>query len=96
MTRIEELLQAYDQDHQHPANRALHMVGITSIGASVALVWVAPPLAAALFAGGWAAQLLGHRIEGKPPSFRRDPAFMAVGALWYRDRVRAALRRATG
>lgn len=83
-----ELLEAYDRDHQHPYNRALHMVGITLIGSSVLLVWIIPPLGVSLFALGWAAQFLGHLCEGKPPSFTRDPRFMAAGALWYWERLR--------
>ncbi|MFT3923893.1 MAG: DUF962 domain-containing protein [Myxococcales bacterium] len=95
MTRmtLDELIERYDQDHQHPANRALHMVGITLIGSSVVLLVPAPPLAAALFVSGWAAQLVGHRIEGKPPSFTRDPRFMVVGAFWYARRVRELSQR---
>jgi len=93
MTTWDELLEAYDRDHQHPLNRALHVLGITLIGASVVVVWVAPPLGITLFALGWAAQLVGHRFEGKPPSFTRDPRFMAAGALWYCERLRELLRR---
>lgn len=78
-----QLLDAYDADHQHPQNRALHLVGITLIGSGVALLLPAPPLGLTLIALGWAAQLWGHKIEGKAPSFTRDPKFMAVGAVWY-------------
>lgn len=83
MSTLEDLLEQYDQDHQHPANRALHLVGITLIGASSVTVFVAPPLALGLFVAGWAAQFTGHAIEGKRPSFSRDLRFMAVGAVWY-------------
>lgn len=93
--QLEELIESYDQDHQHPANRALHIVGITLIGASVVLVLVFPPLGITLFLAGWGAQFLGHAIEGKKPSFTRDPRFMAVGALWYGRRVRELFQRMT-
>jgi uncharacterized membrane protein YGL010W len=82
MSELERLLAEYEQDHQHPANRALHLVGITLIGSSVALAWL-PPVALAAFASGWAAQLIGHRIEGNKPSFTRQRRYMAVGAVWY-------------
>lgn len=88
MTRLQELLEAYDEDHQHPLNRALHVVGITLIGSSVATFVLVPPVSVGLFALGWAAQFAGHAIEGKRPSFTRDPRFMAVGALWYTREVR--------
>ena len=92
MSPLQQLLQQYDDDHQHPHNRRLHLLGITLIGASSLTVWVVPPLGVTLFAAGWAAQLLGHRIEGKPPSFSRDPRFMAVGAVWYAREVRELAR----
>lgn len=80
---LDEMLDAYDADHQHVANRALHLAGITLIGSGVGLLFPAPWIGSALIALGWAAQLLGHWIEGKPPSLTRDPRFMAVGAVWY-------------
>jgi len=90
---LEEMLDAYDADHQHPANRALHLVGITLIGSGVALLLPAPPVGVALFSLGWAAQLWGHAIEGKPPSLTRDPRFMAVGAVWYVRELQRAFER---
>lgn len=89
MSLVEELLERYNQDHQHPANRALHVVGITLIGSSVVLVFVLPPLGLTCFGLGWAAQFLGHAIEGKRPSFTSDPRMMAIGALWYVREIRS-------
>lgn len=84
-----ELVDQYDRDHHHPANRALHLVGITLIGTATALLFAAQPgVALVLFAAGWAAQFLGHAIEGKRPSFTRDLRFMAAGAVWYARLVR--------
>ncbi|MET0284479.1 MAG: DUF962 domain-containing protein [Polyangiales bacterium] len=82
MSELDRLLAEYDQDHQDPTNRALHLLGITLIGSSVALAWL-PPVSLAAFVGGWTAQLVGHRIEGNKPSFTRQRRFMAVGAVWY-------------
>ena len=90
---LEGLLEAYDADHTHPLNRALHLVGITLIGGSVVLVFVIPPLGIVSFALGWACQFVGHAIEGKPPSFTRDPRYMFVGAVWYRERIKELLKR---
>ena len=89
---LDEMLDAYDADHQNAHNRRLHLVGITLIGAGVASVFAAPVAGASLFALGWGAQLLGHAIEGKPPSLTRDPRFMAVGAVWYVRALRRKLR----
>ena len=88
---LAEMLAAYDADHQHAANRALHLAGITLIGSGVGLLFLAPLLGSVLIALGWAAQLLGHWIEGKPPSLTRDPRFMAVGAVWYVRELRRKL-----
>ncbi len=93
MSRLDQLLEHYDADHQHPANRALHLVGITLIGSSVVLFFVFPPLGVLLFGLGWGAQFAGHAIEGKRPSFTRDPRFMAVGAVWYVKQIRSFFSR---
>ena len=91
MKTLDELVDEYDRDHSHPLNRALHVVGITMIGSSVVLLLIAPPVGILLFASGWAAQFVGHAVEGKKPAFTRDPRFMAAGALWYGRRVSALL-----
>jgi len=89
---FEQLVDQYDQDHQHPANRALHYLGITLIGTATAICLFAPLHALVLFAAGWAAQFLGHSIEGKRPSFTRDIRFMAAGAVWYARGLGALIR----
>jgi uncharacterized membrane protein YGL010W len=79
-----ELVDQYDRDHHHPYNRALHVLGITLIATATGLLLAAQPgVALLLFAGGWAAQFIGHAIEGRRPSFTRDIRFMAAGAVWY-------------
>ncbi len=35
-----------------------------------------------LYIFSWVAQLLGHKIEGKKPSFTNDMNFLLVGPLW--------------
>jgi uncharacterized membrane protein YGL010W len=39
-------------------------------------------IAAALFVLAWAGQFVGHRIEGKRPSFLQDLQFLLIGPLW--------------
>ena len=42
------------------------------------LLW----LAAAIFVIAWIAQFVGHRIEGKKPSFLTDMAYLLIGPAW--------------
>jgi uncharacterized membrane protein YGL010W len=39
-------------------------------------------LAVAVFMGAWIAQFIGHRIEGKRPSFLTDLAYLMIGPAW--------------
>ncbi|WP_225781076.1 DUF962 domain-containing protein [Xenophilus sp. Marseille-Q4582] len=43
--------------------------------------WVLP-VSAALFVVGWIFQFIGHRIEGKKPSFFEDLQYLYVGPLF--------------
>jgi uncharacterized membrane protein YGL010W len=58
---------------------------------AVAALMVAPlvlggaallPVAAGLFVVAWIGQLIGHRIEGRKPSFLEDVKFLLVGPAW--------------
>jgi uncharacterized membrane protein YGL010W len=35
-----------------------------------------------LFAGAWAGQFYGHKVEGKKPSFLTDLQFLLIGPAW--------------
>lgn len=85
--RLKQKLEEYKRDHQHPVNKAIHMVGIPIILVSLPLIFFAPPVGIALFVFGWILQLIGHAFEGKPPSFFRDPKFLLMGATWYVTRL---------
>lgn len=54
--------------------------------ASFALVFAMGPLvlpiSLALFIGAWTLQFIGHRIEGKKPSFFEDLQYLWVGPLF--------------
>jgi uncharacterized membrane protein YGL010W len=39
-------------------------------------------LALAIFVGAWIGQFIGHRIEGRKPSFLKDLQFLMIGPLW--------------
>jgi uncharacterized membrane protein YGL010W len=93
MPSRDEWIEQYESSHQHPMNRACHKVGIPAIALSIAMApvllvkpgwWRVP---AALFAGGWALQLLGHAFEGKPPEFFRDRRFLLVGLRWWLQKL---------
>lgn len=87
MTKLEKMIDDYERDHQHPMNKATHMVGIPMIIASLPLMFFVPPVGIGLFVLGWILQFIGHAFEGKPPSFFRDPSFLLVGATWYVKRT---------
>lgn len=40
------------------------------------------PLSVAVFVGAWIAQFIGHRMEGKKPSFFEDLQYLWVGPLF--------------
>jgi len=42
------------------------------------LLW----LAAAVFIVAWIGQFIGHRIEGRKPSFLTDVAYLLIGPAW--------------
>ena len=48
-------------------------------------------LAAAVFVLAWVGQFIGHRLEGKRPSFLTDVSYLLVGPAWL---VGKLLRRA--
>jgi len=59
-------LRNYLLRHQHPGNRALHMVGlpVTFVLPVILLIQQAPGWALASFLIGYGLQFLGHAIEG--------------------------------
>ena len=44
--------------------------------------WSLPWLSAAVFVLAWIGQFIGHRIEGKKPSFFKDLLFLMIGPVW--------------
>jgi uncharacterized membrane protein YGL010W len=40
------------------------------------------PVALGVFVAAWIGQFVGHRIEGKKPSFLEDVKFLLVGPAW--------------
>ena len=40
------------------------------------------PLCVAIFVGAWVLQFIGHKLEGKKPSFFEDVQYLWVGPLF--------------
>lgn len=70
------------------------MAGLTALGLAFCHQWQGPQLWPALFIFVllWIAQFVGHRIEGKRPSFLADLQFLLIGPAW----VLASLYRRLG
>ncbi|HEY3818925.1 MAG TPA: DUF962 domain-containing protein [Polyangiaceae bacterium] len=80
---LREYLAQYHEEHTKLLTKLTHMVGIPMIVASLPAALVNPPLAGGLFAGGWALQLIGHKMfEKNKPSFLADPYYLLVGPVW--------------
>ncbi len=61
-------------------NAALMIAGIYWIQQHVSLpLWL---VSLAVFAGAWVGQFVGHKIEGKKPSFLKDVQFLLIGPAW--------------
>src|SRR4051812_9894477 len=85
----DDWIREYGESHHNPVNRSCHTVGIPMIALSIPLFVVTAfrhrlwPVPVALFAGGWAFQLVGHAYEHKPPELLKDWRFMFVGLRWW-------------
>jgi uncharacterized membrane protein YGL010W len=85
-------------------NRASRKLGYGMLAIFVALFWSMRALvarlgieslaiaAAVVFVVAWIAQFIGHRIEGRRPSFLTDLTYLLIGPAW----VLAKLYRALG
>jgi uncharacterized membrane protein YGL010W len=45
------------------------------------------PVALVVFVAAWIGQFVGHRIEGRKPSFLEDARFLLVGPAWVLARL---------
>ena len=69
-------------------------IAITMLVISLLMLWIQDALLksmgqqnlfilnAVIFAVAWIFQLIGHRIEGKKPSFMQDIQFLLIGPAW--------------
>jgi uncharacterized membrane protein YGL010W len=79
---LDEYMALYAHEHTKTGTRVTHFFGIPMIVASLPLAFLKPRAALGLFVGGWALQLIGHRIEGNKPAFAADPFYLLVGPIW--------------
>lgn len=88
-TEWTRLLEDYRAHHADPRNQVCHAIGIPLIAGAVpaALTGLGLPLAAGMFAGGWAFQFLGHYFEGNDPAFFEDSRNLWVGLVWWLDKL---------
>lgn len=87
--RWERAIRFYEETHQHPVNRKLHIVGIPIIlGGTAGLLLFRPYrpawiLSAGAFAFGWALNFIGHGLfEKNAPAFADDPLSFVAGPVW--------------
>ncbi|WP_411834079.1 DUF962 domain-containing protein [Pseudoxanthomonas mexicana] len=74
-------------------------LGLGMLAAFVAMAWITRwlemllgtaglfRLALVVFVVAWAAQFLGHRIEGRKPSFMTDLTYLLIGPAWVLGRL---------
>lgn len=83
MVDFKQMLEKYQQDHQHPVNKATHYIGIPMIIISLGVLFWDWKIGIFLFVLGWIFQFVGHLFEGKKPSFFSHPAFLIVGPIHF-------------
>jgi hypothetical protein len=72
----------YDKAHNHPVNRALHMLAIPVGFSSLFVVWFHPIIGVLLIPAAFALAWIGHFIEGNKPAFLTNPVHVLVAPLW--------------
>jgi uncharacterized membrane protein YGL010W len=80
---LQEYMDQYAAEHTQLGTKITHFIGIPMIVASLPILPFNPPVGGALFATGWALQILGHAVfEKSKPSFFEDPFYLLVGPIW--------------
>lgn len=81
------LYSHYDGAHNHPVNRALHMIAIPVGFSSLVVVWFHWIIGLLLIPTAFALAWLGHLIEGNKPAFLTNPVHVFVAPLWMLRRI---------
>ena len=64
-------------------------IGIDALGA---LPWPLWGSCVAIFVIAWIGQFIGHRYEGKKPSFFTDLVYLLIGPAWVMGKLMRRLR----
>jgi hypothetical protein len=83
----------YDGAHNHPVNRALHLIAIPLGLSSLVVVWFHWIIGVLLVPTAFALAWLGHLIEGNEPAFLSNPLHVLVAPLWLAKRIRGQVRK---
>jgi uncharacterized membrane protein YGL010W len=59
-----------------PMIAIVHVVGVNFSNLLPLYIWIG------VFVIAWIGQFIGHKIEGKKPSFFQDLVFLMIGPLW--------------
>ena len=81
----------YEQAHNHPVNRLLHMLAIPIGFSALIVVWFSPMIGVLLIPAAFALAWLGHLIEGNKPAFLSNPAHVFVAPLWMLRKIFGAM-----
>lgn len=76
------LYSRYDGAHNHPVNRALHMIAIPLGFSSVIVVWFHWVIALLLIPAAFVLAWTGHMIEGNQPATVSNPTHVLVAPVW--------------
>jgi hypothetical protein len=81
------LYSHYDGAHNHPVNRALHMIAIPIGFSSIIVIWFHWIIGLLLIPTAFALAWLGHLIEGNKPAFMTNPVHVFVAPVWLVKKV---------
>jgi hypothetical protein len=81
------LYSIYDGKHNHPVNRALHLIAIPLGFSALITVWWHWKIALLQIPAAFALAWLGHLIEGNKPAFLTNPVQVLVAPLWMARRM---------
>ena len=84
---MNDLVDNYRSQHQHPINKLCHMIGVPMIMISWPLFFFRWRWALALFVTGWVLQFIGHAIEGNRPAFFSNPIYFFIAPWWFVQRI---------
>jgi hypothetical protein len=81
------LYSHYDGAHNHPVNRALHVIAIPVGFSSIIVIWFHWIIGLLLIPAAFALAWLGHLIEGNKPAFLNNPMHVFVAPLWMARKI---------